>query len=108
MRPNGRYNRYNGETASVNCTLPISSHVWVNSIAEVVHEHSVNKTVTDMQKLEHQAKENEHGRDRTCNLLIRSQAPCHWATHPIMMMCSLVLFMFSQFSISLSDFQMPA
>jgi hypothetical protein len=56
MRPNGRYNRYNGETASVNCTLPISSHVWVNSIAEVVHEHSVNKTVTDMQKLEHQAK----------------------------------------------------
>jgi hypothetical protein len=26
----------------------------------------------------------EHGRDRTCNLLIRSQAPCHWATHPLM------------------------
>jgi hypothetical protein len=23
-----------------------------------------------------------YGRDRTCNLLIRSQAPCHWATQP--------------------------
>ena len=22
------------------------------------------------------------GRDRTCNLLIRSQTPCHWATRP--------------------------
>ncbi|KAJ5394981.1 uncharacterized protein N7487_009284 [Penicillium crustosum] len=21
-------------------------------------------------------------RDRTCNLLIRSQAPCHWASRP--------------------------
>jgi hypothetical protein len=30
-----------------------------------------------------EAKEDEHGRDRTCNLLIRSQAPCHWATHPL-------------------------
>jgi hypothetical protein len=28
-------------------------------------------------------KTDEHGRDRTCNLLIRSQAPCHWATHPV-------------------------
>jgi hypothetical protein len=23
------------------------------------------------------------GRDRTCNLLIRSQTPCHWATRPL-------------------------
>ena len=23
-------------------------------------------------------------RDRTCNLLIRSQAPCHWASRPWM------------------------
>ena len=22
-------------------------------------------------------------RDRTCNLLIRSQAPCHWASRPV-------------------------
>jgi hypothetical protein len=33
--------------------------------------------------------QSDHGRDRTCNLLIpivaianRSQAPCHWATRP--------------------------
>jgi hypothetical protein len=25
----------------------------------------------------------ERRRDRTCNLLIRSQAPCHWASRPI-------------------------
>ena len=28
-------------------------------------------------------QQNDRGRDRTCNLLIRSQAPCHWATRPI-------------------------
>ena len=27
-------------------------------------------------------KKNDLGRDRTCNLLIRSQTPCHWATRP--------------------------
>jgi hypothetical protein len=25
----------------------------------------------------------ERRRDRTCNLLIRSQAPCHWASRPV-------------------------
>ena len=28
-------------------------------------------------------------RDRTCNLLIRSQAPCHWASRPISCSSSL-------------------
>ena len=27
-------------------------------------------------------KRNDRRRDRTCNLLIRSQAPCHWASRP--------------------------
>jgi hypothetical protein len=38
---------------------------------------------------EEQHSQSDHGRDRTCNLLIpivavanRSQAPCHWATRP--------------------------
>jgi hypothetical protein len=37
-----------------------------------------------------QDKRNDHARGRTWNLLIRSQAPCHWATQPIML-DSLVL-----------------
>ena len=32
-------------------------------------------------------------RDRTCNLLIRSQAPCHWASRPVLNICaSLIRF----------------
>ena len=29
-----------------------------------------------------EAKKFDRRRDRTCNLLIRSQAPCHWASRP--------------------------
>jgi hypothetical protein len=31
-----------------------------------------------------QTSKNDHARGRTWNLLIRSQAPCHWATQPLM------------------------
>ena len=30
------------------------------------------------------------GRDRTCNLLIRSQTPCHWATRPFAIVISFL------------------
>ena len=29
----------------------------------------------------------DHARGRTWNLLIRSQAPCHWATRPLLKLC---------------------
>jgi hypothetical protein len=32
-------------------------------------------------------EQNDHARGRTWNLLIRSQAPCHWATQPIYELC---------------------
>ncbi|KAJ9488057.1 hypothetical protein VN97_g5237 [Penicillium thymicola] len=39
-------------------------------------------------------KSSDRRRDRTCNLLIRSQAPCHWASRPccyeiLAQMCTL-------------------
>ena len=36
-----------------------------------------------MEQKERQNDKNiDRRRDRTCNLLIRSQAPCHWASRP--------------------------
>ncbi|KAJ5847429.1 hypothetical protein N7455_011386 [Penicillium solitum] len=35
------------------------------------------------QKESQESKKIDRRRDRTCNLLIRSQAPCHWASRPV-------------------------
>ncbi|KUM58548.1 hypothetical protein ACN42_g8604 [Penicillium freii] len=35
------------------------------------------------QKESPKGKKIDRRRDRTCNLLIRSQAPCHWASRPV-------------------------
>jgi hypothetical protein len=48
----------------------------------------------DRDSARRKTKEYEHGRDRTCNLLIRSQAPCHWATHPVMVNHPLFCYMY--------------
>jgi hypothetical protein len=45
--------------------------------------HSLVSDKMERTRLLMPGKTYEHGRDRTCNLLIRSQAPCHWATHPV-------------------------
>ncbi|KOS40014.1 hypothetical protein ACN38_g9124 [Penicillium nordicum] len=38
---------------------------------------------TTKQKESQKGKNIDRRRDRTCNLLIRSQAPCHWASRPV-------------------------
>lgn len=37
----------------------------------------------------------DHGRIRTCNLLIRSQAPYHWATRPLLLSEVSVMYIYT-------------
>ncbi|KAJ5955127.1 hypothetical protein N7501_009406, partial [Penicillium viridicatum] len=42
-----------------------------------------NHPTPPRQKESQESKKIDRRRDRTCNLLIRSQAPCHWASRPV-------------------------
>ncbi|KAJ5962752.1 hypothetical protein N7501_007693 [Penicillium viridicatum] len=44
---------------------------------------SLTPSSTIEQKESQESKKIDRRRDRTCNLLIRSQAPCHWASRPV-------------------------
>ena len=56
-----------------NCTISGPNFAADSPVATIGHLRSKNTI---------KKEKNDRRRDRTCNLLIRSQAPCHWASRP--------------------------
>ncbi|KAJ5598552.1 hypothetical protein N7537_008636 [Penicillium hordei] len=69
---------------NINLTSHDSKFVLVVAYSTSYHPTtSLTSAPTIEQKGNQESKKIDRRRDRTCNLLIRSQAPCHWASRPV-------------------------
>ena len=82
------------QSTSVSNRLPLSKPSHPPKTPRPTHQirHVTAKICKTLQKIESSLIEehllqNDLRRDRTCNLLIRSQAPCHWASRPVSCCC---------------------
>ena len=64
-------------------SIPIPWHPPAPRRQSVARTTKIFKTSTSPSIDEDDCKQIDLRRDRTCNLLIRSQAPCHWASRPV-------------------------
>ena len=81
---------HRNQTRQVECRLPVSppvvfklGHEWPHkNTHKLKGMHILGGKKKDLEEGRGGKKRIDLGRDRTCNLLIRSQTPCHWATRP--------------------------
>lgn len=67
-------------TVERNCCMYVF-RIYFSSIS-INKESRVRAFLLSVGKQKAKTKKVDLRRDRTCNLLIRSQAPCHWASRP--------------------------